>query len=61
MVYCTPCLLLLALGLAHRDKDKLWLRKILDRFSRGTIQRFVPIAIALFVLEAATLTIALWP
>ena len=61
LVYCTPCLILLVLGLAHRDKVKLRLRKILDRFSTGTIKRSVPIALALFVLTAAVLTIALWP
>jgi cytochrome c biogenesis protein CcdA len=61
LVYCTPCLILLALGMAHSDKVKLRLRKILDRFSTGTIKRSVPIALALFVLAAAVLTIALWP
>ena len=61
LVYCTPCLILLALGMAHGDKVKLRLRKILDRFSTGTIKRSVPIALALFVLAAAVLTIALWP
>ena len=61
LIYCTPCLILLALGLAHGDKVKLRLRKILDRFSTGTIKRSVPIALAFFVLAAAVLTIALWP
>ena len=61
LVYCTPCLILLALGMAHGDKVKLRLQKILDRFSTGTIKRSVPIAIALFLLAAAVLTIALWP
>ena len=61
LVYCTPCLILLALGMAHGDRVKLRLRKILDRFSDGTIKRSVPIALALFVLAAAVLTIALWP
>lgn len=61
LAYCTPCLILLALGMAHGDKVKLRLRKILDRFSKGTIKRSVPIASTLFVLSAAVLTIALWP
>ena len=61
LVYCTPCLILLALGMAHGDRVKLRLRKILDRFSTGTIKRSIPIALALFILAAAVLTIALWP
>jgi hypothetical protein len=47
--------------MAHGDKVKLRLRKILDRFSKGTIKRSVPIASTLFILSAAALTIALWP
>lgn len=61
LAYCAPCLILLALGMAHGDKVELRLRKILDRFSRGTIKRSVPIASTLFVLAAAALIIALWP
>jgi len=61
LVYCTPCLILLALGMAHGDRVRLRLRKILDRFSTGTIKRSIPIALALFILAAAVLTITLWP
>ena len=61
LAYCTPCLILLALGLAHGDKVRLRLRKILDRFSTGTIKRSAPLACALLVLAAAILAIALWP
>ena len=61
LIYCTPCLILLALGLAHGDTVKLRLRKVLDRFSTGTIKRSIPIAVALYVLAAAVLTIAVWP
>jgi hypothetical protein len=61
LVHCTPCLILLALGMAHGDRVNLRLRKILDRFSTGTIKRSLPIALALFVLAAAVLTIAFWP
>lgn len=61
LVYCIPCLILLALGMAHGDKVRTRLRKVLDRFSTGTVKRSVPAAIALFVLAAAVLTIVLWP
>lgn len=61
LAYCTPCLILLALGMVHGDKVKLRLQKVLDRFSKGTIERSVPIACTLFVLSAVVLTIALWP
>ncbi len=45
LVYCTPCLILFALGMTHGDKVNLRLRKILDRFSTGTIKRSLPIAL----------------
>ncbi|MHA7270150.1 GAP family protein [Arthrobacter sp. HLT1-20] len=61
LVYCTPCLLLLALGMAHGDKVRMRLRKVLDRFSTGTIKRSIPAAIAMLALATAVLTIALWP
>jgi len=61
LVYCIPCLILLALGLAHGDKVRSRLRKVLDRFSTGTIKRSIPAAIALFVLATAVITIVLWP
>ncbi|MCB5274046.1 hypothetical protein BJG92_01573 [Arthrobacter sp. SO5] len=61
LVYCIPCLILLALGMAHGDKVRTRLRKVLDRFSTGTVKRSIPAAIALFVLAAAVLTIVLWP
>lgn len=61
LVYCIPCLILLALGMAHGDKVRTRLRNVLDRFSTGTVKRSVPAAIALFVLAAAVLTIVLWP
>lgn len=60
LVYCIPCLILLALGMTHRDKVRTLLRRILDRFSTGTVKRSIPAATALFVLAAAVLTIALW-
>lgn len=61
LVYCVPCLILLALGLAHGERVKRRLRSVLERFSTGTVKRSVPVALALFVLAAAVLAVALWP
>ncbi|WP_082046054.1 GAP family protein [Arthrobacter sp. L77] len=61
LVYCIPCLVLLAFGLAHGDKVRTRLRSVLDRFSTGIIERSVPAALILFALAAAVLTLALWP
>lgn len=60
-VYCLPCLILLVLGMAHGNRVRVRLQRVLDRFSTGTVKRSVPIAITLFVLAAAVLTIALLP
>lgn len=60
-VYCIPCLILLALGMAHGSKVRTRLRKVLDRFSTGTIKRSIPAALTFFALAAAVLTLALRP
>jgi cytochrome c biogenesis protein CcdA len=61
LVYCLPCLILLVLGMTHGDNVRARLQKVLDRFSTGTVKRSIPMAVALFLLAAAVLTIALWP
>ncbi len=61
LVYCLPCLILLVLGMTHGDNVRARLQKVSDRFSTGTVKRSVPMAVALFLLAAAVLTIALWP
>ncbi|MHA7239807.1 GAP family protein [Arthrobacter sp. TMS1-12-1] len=61
LVYCIPCLILLALGVAHGDKVRARLRNVLDRCSTGTIKRSIPAALTLFGLAAAVLTLARWP
>ena len=60
-VYCIPCLVLLALGMAHGDKVTARLQKVFHRFSTGTVKRSVPAATALFVLAAAVFSIVVWP
>ncbi|MHA7262200.1 GAP family protein [Arthrobacter sp. TMN-37] len=61
VVYCTPCLVLLALGMAHGDKVRARLRKVYDRLSTGTVPRSVPAAVVLLLLAAGVLAVALWP
>jgi cytochrome c biogenesis protein CcdA len=61
VIYCVPCLILLALGISHGGKVRDRLRRVHERFSTGTAKRSVPTAIALFLLGAAVLSIALWP
>ncbi|WP_104046089.1 GAP family protein [Arthrobacter sp. ZGTC412] len=61
VVYCIPCLVLLALGMAHGDKVQAGLQKVFHRFSTGTVKRSVPAATALFVLATAVLSTAVWP
>ncbi|WP_165067085.1 GAP family protein [Marisediminicola senii] len=61
VVYCIPCLVLLALGMAHGDTVRARLGKVLTRFSTGTVRRSVPAAVGLIALAIAVLTIAFWP
>ena len=61
LVYCIPCLILLALGMTHGTTVRTRLRKVRDRFSTGTIERSIPAALTLFVLAATVLTFAFWP
>jgi cytochrome c biogenesis protein CcdA len=61
VVYCVPCLVLLALGIAHGDRVRVRLQSVHQRFATGTVSRSIPSALALFLLGAGVLTIALWP
>ncbi len=61
VIYCIPCLILLALGVAHGDRVRLRLQKVYDRFAAGTAKRSVPAAVTLMLLGLGVLTIAVWP
>lgn len=61
VIYCIPCLILLALGIAHGDRVRLGLQKVYDRFATGTTKRSIPAAVALVILGLGVLTIAAWP
>lgn len=61
VIYCTPCLILLGLGIAHGDKVRARLQEIYERFATGTAKRSIPATLVFFLLGAGVLTIALWP
>lgn len=61
VIYCIPCLVLLALGIAHGDRVRQRLQKIYDRFATGTTKRSIPAAATLALLGVGVLTIAVWP
>jgi cytochrome c biogenesis protein CcdA len=61
VIYCIPCLILLALGVAHGDRVRLSLQKVYDRFATGTTKRSIPASAALTLLGLGVLTIAVWP
>lgn len=57
VIYCVPCLILLALGMAHGDKVRLRLQRIDDRLSTGTVKRSIPAAPAFFLLGLGVLSL----
>lgn len=61
VIYCVPCLILLALGVAHGDRVRQRLQRIYDRFATGTTKRSIPAAVSLAILGIGVLTIAVWP
>ncbi|MBS0022492.1 GAP family protein [Microbacterium paraoxydans] len=60
IVYCLPCLVLLAIGLLARDRVRARLERLVARFGTGTVPRSVPVAVTWMVLGAAVLTIPFW-
>ncbi|WP_169580566.1 MULTISPECIES: GAP family protein [Microbacterium] len=60
LIYCLPCLVLLGVGLIARDRVRLRLVRLVDRFSGGTVGRSVPIAIILILLGIGVGTLPLW-
>ena len=59
VVYCLPCLVLLAVGTVHGDRVRSRLKRVHDRIGRArTVPRSIPAAVGLFVLAAAVATVA---
>ena len=60
VVYCLPCLILLAIGLLARDRTRARLDGLVVRFGSGMVRRSVPIAIALFASAVVIGSIPFW-
>lgn len=60
VVYCLPCLVLLAVGLLARERTRAWLERIVTRFGRGTIRRSVPVAVLLMACALAVGSVPFW-
>ena len=60
LIYCLPCLVLLAVGLLARKRTHTWLQRQITRFGTGTVKRSVPAAILLLSAAAAVATIPFW-
>lgn len=60
LIYCLPCLILLAVGMVARDRVRARLQSIITRFGTGTVSRSVAIAIILIVTGLAVASIPLW-
>jgi len=59
LVYCLPCLLLLAVGLRHRDRVRTRLSSLYDRIGRERlVPRSVPVAVGLVLLSMAVAGLA---
>ena len=53
LIYCLPCLVLLAIGLGARDRTRASLQRLVSRFGSGTVPRSIPVAILLMVAAAS--------
>lgn len=60
VVYCLPCLVLLAVGLLARERTRAWLERIVTRFGSGTIRRSVPVAVLLMACALAVGSVPFW-
>lgn len=60
-IYCLPCLVLLTLGMAFRERVRGRLHSIVTRFSTGTIKKSVPMAVLLVLTAIGVGSIAAYP
>jgi hypothetical protein len=59
VVYCLPCLVLLAVGTRHGERVRRRLQRVYDRIGQArTVPRSVPAALSLFLLATAVAAIA---
>lgn len=60
VIYCLPCLILLAVGLTNGDRVRDRLRRLVDRLGTGTVKRSIPVAIVLTLLGVAVASVPFW-
>lgn len=60
VIYCLPCLILLAVGLTHGPRVRERLQRLVDRLGTGTAKRSIPIAIVLTLLGITVASIPFW-
>ncbi|MFG6475348.1 GAP family protein [Microbacterium sp. P06] len=60
VVYCLPCLVLLAVGLTSGARVREWLQRLVDRLGTGTVKRSIPTAVVLILLGVAVASVPLW-
>ena len=59
VVYCLPCLVLLAVGTLHGERVRRRLQRVYDRIGQArTVPRSIPAALSLFLLAAVVAAIA---
>ncbi|WP_369135337.1 GAP family protein [Modestobacter sp. I12A-02662] len=59
VVYCLPCLMLLAVGMLHGERMRRGLQRVYDRIGQArTVPRSIPAALGLVLLAAAVAAIA---
>lgn len=57
VIYCVPCLVLLAVGLASRERTRAWLQSVTRRFTEGVVRRSVVAAVLLMLAGVAVASI----
>ncbi|MFE1644796.1 GAP family protein [Microbacterium sp. P01] len=60
VIYCLPCLVLLAIGLTNGARVREWLGRLVDKLGTGTVKRSVPTAIVLALLGVAVASVPFW-
>ena len=60
LIYCLPCLILLAVGVVSQRRTRAWLVKLSHRFGTGVVMRSVPIAVLLIIAAIAVASIPIW-
>lgn len=60
LIYCLPCLILLAVGLIARERVRARLESLVRKFGTGTIKKSIAIGIVLILCGAAVISVPFW-